>query len=190
MKVYTLFAIALTLTCVGFAKAQAPVESIYTDLIPGTCKTIQIDKETGGSAQSCPGPAGYNLLVADDDSRESITVVAPDGKEHPLEFWRVITTAFSSVGNKAEWRIVRKKNNISLLALIVRVNANEDVDHPNRVRSYLAVAKITPQQICVTDKIGPSAKANEEARRAADTSLSKPCLNEAARRPRRVTQGH
>jgi hypothetical protein len=38
------------------------------------------------------------------------------------------------------------------------------------------VAKITPTEICVTDKISPGAKANEDARRAADAASTKPCL--------------
>jgi hypothetical protein len=62
--------------------------------------------------------------------------------------------------------------------LIVRVNASENQEDPNKKSSYLAVAKITPQQVCVTDKIAPGATANEEARRAADASSSKPCLKE------------
>ena len=42
--------------------------------------------------------------------------------------------------------------------------------------SYLVVAKITPTDICVTDKISPSSTANDDARHAADTAANKPCL--------------
>ena len=44
--------------------------------------------------------------------------------------------------------------------------------------SYLAVTKITPTEICVTDKILSGANANEDARRAADTAATKPCLKQ------------
>jgi hypothetical protein len=44
--------------------------------------------------------------------------------------------------------------------------------------SYLAFAKITSNEICVTDKISPGPKANEDARRAADAAASKPCLKQ------------
>jgi hypothetical protein len=64
------------------------------------------------------------------------------------------------------------------VALIVRVNAYENPENPGKTTSYMAVAKITPQRTCVTDKIAPSARANEEARRAADTAASKPCLED------------
>jgi hypothetical protein len=148
-------------------------DSVYTDLAEDRCKTIRIDEETGSSEQRCPGTAGYNLLVLDDDDRMSVTVVTPDGREHPLDYWSVVTTAFSSLGEKAEWRVVQKKP----VALIVRVkSADPEMELPV---SSLAVAKITPQAICVTDVILSSPTANEEARRAADSAADRPCKVEA-----------
>lgn len=161
-------------------KAQTKLASVYTDLSESKCKTIEVDKETGSSTQICPGIAGYKLLVLDDDSRQSITVVAPGGKKHPLEFWQVVTYAFSSVGSKAEWRVSRGKGKVSPVALIVRVNASEDSANPSRLTSYLAVVKVTPEEICVTHKIPPGANANETARQAADTASTAACLKEVA----------
>lgn len=165
---------ALFLLNASLVQAQS---SMYTDLAATKCKTIKVNKESGSSVQSCAGVAGYKLLVEDDDNRMSITVVSPAGKKHPLNYWDVITHAFSSVGDKAEWRVKKDGQKVIPIALIVRVNANEDPDS-NKRTSYLAVAKITPQGICVTDKIQPGAKANEEARAAADSSADKPCLKE------------
>jgi hypothetical protein len=158
--------------------AQAKLKSVYSDLSESKCKTIEVDKETGSSTQRCPGIAGYKLLVLDDDARQSITVITPGGKEHPLNLWQVVTYAFSSVGNKAEWRVTRSRRRVSPVALIVRVNASEDSANPSRLTSYLAVVKVTPDEICVTHKIPPGAKANEAARQAADTAQIAPCLKE------------
>jgi hypothetical protein len=88
----------------------------------------------------------------------------------------VVTSGFSNIGEKAEWRVARPGRSTVPSALIVRVNAHDDTEHPDKVTSYLTVTKITPQEICVTDKIGPAANANEQARRAADTASSRPCL--------------
>lgn len=159
--------------------AQAKLESVYSDLAESKCKTIEVDKETGSSTQICPGVAGYKLLVLDDDARQSITVVSPDGKNHPLDFWHVVTHAFSTVGNKAEWRLTRSKGQLSPVALIVRVKASES-GKPMSLTSYLAVVKVTPEKICVTHKIPPGAKANENARHAADTAQTAACLKEVA----------
>jgi hypothetical protein len=146
-------------------------ESVYTDLAPARCKTVETNEEGAGSVQKCPGVAGYELLVEDDDARQSVTVVSPDGKKHPLNYWQVITTAFSSLGEKAEWRVEKKGGKVRPFALIVRVNASENPEKPGQKTSYLAVAKITDTAVCVTDKV----KTNEEARAAADASADKPC---------------
>ncbi|MET0647872.1 MAG: hypothetical protein ABW208_14750 [Pyrinomonadaceae bacterium] len=162
-----------TLGCALPLLASVPAaESVYTDLAPARCKTIEVTEESGGSVQKCPGVAGHVLLVEDDDLRQSVTVVTPDGKKHPLNYWHVITTAFSSLGEKAEWRVEKKGGKVKPYALIVRVNASENPEAPERKTSYLAVAKITAAKVCVTDKV----KTNEEARAAADASAGKPCL--------------
>ena len=163
---------ALSLT--GTPEPRDLITSVYTPLYK--CKLVSHDKESDSSTQACRGVAGYNLRLEYSDARESITVISPDGKKHQLEFWNVISSAFSHVGEKAEWRVVKNKGKIVPVALIVRFTASEYSGETPKPVSYLAVAKITRQKICVTDKIAPSATANVEARRAADASADKPCL--------------
>ncbi|HLL73793.1 MAG TPA: hypothetical protein VK421_00735 [Pyrinomonadaceae bacterium] len=168
---------AAALSCAAPARAQQ-AESLYTDLAPSACKTIRAtSEESPSSTQECRGVAGYRLLVHDDDLRQSITLITPDGKEHPLDLWQTISSAFSSVGPKAEWRVRKSGQKVVPYALIVRLNANESPDRPEKATSYLAVAKITPGGICVTDKIPPGAGQNERARAAADASAGKACVN-------------
>lgn len=154
---------------------SAPAESITSVYTPlSKCKTVATGQDS--STQVCPGVGGYKLRLEYADVRESITVVSPNGKQHQLDFWSVISSAFSNVGQKAEWRVATRKGKLVPLALIVRFNASENSVDSTKETSYLAVAKITPLKICVTDKIAPGATANEEARRAADASSDKPCL--------------
>lgn len=151
------------------------VSSVYTSLAEADCRVTEADEESGSSTSRCPGVAGHELDVHDGDARVSIDIITPDGKEHPLNYWSVITQAFSSPGPRAEWRMRGGRP----IALIVRVNASETTDDGTMRRvSYLAVAKITARAICVTDRILPAADANEAARRAADQSASRPCLPE------------
>jgi hypothetical protein len=176
MSVRGLITISILSWALSLNASATSIDSIYTDLSPGRCKTIKVEQDGGGSVQKCAGVSGYSLLVEDADVRQSITVVAPDGKRHPLNYWQVITTAFSTVGDKAEWRVKREGGEARPIALIVRVRAQENPDQLEQVTSYLAVAKITAEKICVTDRVKGAATANEEARRAADTSAGKPCL--------------
>jgi hypothetical protein len=159
------------------AEQSGALTSVYTSTGGRSCRTIQYLKETGDIVQSCPGVGGYRLEVADSDSRQSVTVVAPSGKKSDLNYWNVITHGFSSIGDKAEWRVQKTNGKVVPVALIIRVNASENPEAPEKTTSYLAVAKVTPHEACVTDRIAPSATANEQARRAADTAAQKPCLD-------------
>jgi hypothetical protein len=167
-----LFVILVLLCGSQISEAQSN-RSVYTSLVGKQCRLIKSAmKGDDGYEARCPGMAGYTLLLSEGDLRQNITVVTPRGTKHSLDLWTVISGGFSSVGPKAEWRMSKRKP----AALIIRYNASEDPEHPNKRTSYLAVTKITANEICVTDKIPAGASANEDARRAADESANKPCL--------------
>lgn len=154
--------------------ALAAPDSVYTDLAPEKCLTVSVSGL--GSEQRCPGVAGHALRVFDEDGRQSVTVLTPDSRSHPLEYGRVITPSFSSLGRKAEWRGQREGGKFVPQALIIRVIASEDPQDPERRTAYLAVARLAPEGICVIARIGSGAGMNEAARRAAETAAGKPCL--------------
>ncbi len=158
---------------VSATAAPDTVGSVYTSL--EQCTLVSTDEESESSVARCPGVARHQLIVSEGDLRMTIDVVTPDGRTHPLEYWSVITSGFSSLGKRAEWRMRGGQP----IALIVRVNASEDPEDSSRLTSYLAVARITPGSVCVTDRIAPAANANEAARRAADASATRPCLKQA-----------
>ena len=164
------------LLCAATAAAQSN-SSVYTPLGDKDCRKLK-SAEAGddGYEGRCPGTAGYSLLLSEGDLRQNITIITPKGSQHSLDLWSVVSGGFSSVGPKAEWRLTTQKGKPVPVALIIRYNASEDPESPNKITSYLAVAKITQTEICVTDKISPGPKANEDARRAADAASTKPCL--------------
>ena len=161
----------------GGGKNADGVESIYTDLAAEKCKTIESDDEGGGwSVQECPGIEGYKLQVTEGDLRQSINVIAPSGGKYELNFTGNVSAAFSAVGDKAEWRVKKVDGKTVPIALIVRFNANEDPENPDKVTSYLTVTKFDGEFICMTDVVKPVKNANVKARELADTAKSKPCL--------------
>lgn len=146
--------------------------SLYTSLAAKQCRTIKTETTGAGDYEGrCRGVAGYSLLLLEGDLRQNVIVVTPKGAKHSLDLWDVVSGGFSYVGPRAEWRIKK-----SPVALILRYNTSEDPENPNRKTSYLVVVKITGDEICVTDKISPGPKANDEARAAADAASTKPCL--------------
>jgi len=174
-KSHAFLAVSLLLLICASVQAQTNT-SVYTPLDPKQCHKLESDTGDGGYIGRCRGTGGYALIVTEGDLRQNIIVVTPQGKQHSLELWHVVSGGFSSLGPKAEWRMSRQKGKLVPVALIVRYNASEDPENSNKTTSYLAVAKITLDEICVTDKISSGAVANEDARRAADAATTKACL--------------
>jgi hypothetical protein len=151
--------------------------SVYTPIGEKQCRMVK-SAEAGddGFEARCRGTAGYSVILSEGDLRQNLTVITPQGAEHSLELWSVVSSGFSSVGPKIEWRIATQNKKATPVALIIRYNANEDAERPGKLTSYLAIAKITATEICITEKIPSGPKANEEARRAADVAADKSCL--------------
>lgn len=150
--------------------ATAQNESIYTSLDAKDCKTIeQSDEGAGWYRGECKGVGGYKLEVTEGDLRQSINVLSPSGKKFELGLQRV-SSGFSSVGSKAEWRINKTKP----IALIFRFNANENPKNPNHITSYLIVAKISKTATCIIDVVKPSKNQNIESQKRADEA-QRPC---------------
>lgn len=168
--------LATSFLIVSAVSVNAQTSSVYTNLIGSGCKTVETNAETGGAVQECKGFGKWSLMILDDDERMSINIVSPDKKTSELNFWSVVTTAFSSLGAKAEWRVKKEANGLTPIALIVRVNSSSDATGKMVRQSYLAVTKITAAEICVTDKIADGKNANQLARSAADNSANKSCL--------------
>jgi hypothetical protein len=163
---------------VAFASPEKGPRSIYTDISDASCTVIKSSGEPNEEdGLKCRGPGGFHLLALSGDMRATVTIVGPDGKEYPLEFWDSVTGGFSTLGPRAEWR-VRDAESVPY-AMIVRVSASENPDKPEEKTSWLAVAKITAEAVCVTDKIKGGIDDNARARAAADTAATRPCLAQA-----------
>jgi hypothetical protein len=188
--------LSLFLISVGYAKdnsqvnedSNGTIESIYTDLSRKACTEVpDVDDPNETPYQLCPGAAGYALIKRNADGRQSIDVVTPKKKKVPLDYWDFVTRRFSHLGDKAEWRVTRKNGRLAPVALIVRVQAHENDQTPEEVtHSYAAVAKITPKEICVTDRILVDTLSESKVRQAADSANTKKCL---APQPRLITDG-
>ena len=150
--------------------AFAQNRSVYTPLTDSKCQ-IKIDADVPGAMTGlCRGVGDYKLKILVDDERMSVNVVARVTKEFELDFWGYFGN-FSSVGERAEWRIRGKRP----IAVIIRYDvADRGVDNDKRT-SYLMVSKITADESCVVAIVRPGRNQNAEARRIADFAAGKPC---------------
>ena len=170
-------------------RSKAAIESIHTDLGAGSCRK-EIDKNDPNETPYlvCPGVAGYTLIVRRVDAgRQSIDVVDSAQRVFPLDYHEFVTRHMSTLDGKAEWRVATKDGKRVPIALIVRVQAREDNDNPEKVtRSYFAVAKVTPNEVCVTDRIPEGVQSEPEVHRAADSAQERQC---APAQPRITVDG-
>lgn len=164
---------ALLLALSACSGTSAQTRSVYTTLDADRCRTTEQNLDEGWISQRCPGTAGYALDVSEGDLRQTVDVVAPGGAVFPLDLGGTVSSAFSAVGPRAEWRLAGQRP----VALIVRLGANEDVEHPERTVSRLAVARVSPRGACVVAVVQPAADMNAQARRLADRAALMPCLS-------------
>jgi hypothetical protein len=155
------------------------------------CKIAKRGQAVDDLTRQCGGVLGYSLLLQESDARASIDVKTPSGKIYPLEYWNVISNDFSAVGKQAEWRVSIANGKSVPVALIVPFDLDQITEEnreqgteSHKAAHYLVVAKISADEVCVTDKFQTDANAPARAREAADSSRSRPCLpgREAERR--------
>src|SRR6266542_3187352 len=60
-------------------------KSVYTSLRGKGCGPVKTTSEISAE-WTCPGIEGYKLLVQSNDDRDSVTIITPDGRQHPLNF--------------------------------------------------------------------------------------------------------
>lgn len=159
-------------------RIKVQIQSVQTDLSGAGCKK-EVDKTDPNETPylSCPGVAGYTLIVRRVGSgQRSIDVVDANKRVVPLNYQEFITRHMFSLGDKAEWRVGTRDGKQVPIALIVRVQARQDNRNPDKVtHTYLAVAKLAPGQTCVTHSILDSAGSETKARSAGDSAQRTQC---------------
>ena len=152
----------------GSARKTPTFSSEITRLTVPPCQTLEASPEGANGTRLCPGLIGFQLLLLDSDSRMSVTILTPDGKQHALDFWNTVTPKFSSLGENAEWRLRNQAGRSEMVGVIFRLKIQEDPETARQV-IYLVVAKIDHSRICVVGKLPDQSKTLREARRLADS---------------------
>lgn len=159
--------------CLPARALSDPIETVYTSLNSKDCAEVKPPSGEEASEMVCAGVAGYRLNIHFGEGREGLTVVDPSGRNHPLDFTRLIASGFSALGLKAEWRMARKESQRVPIALIVRFWYETE---SGKEVSSLAVSKITPDRICLVEVIRPVSGQNVKARNSADQAGAARCM--------------
>ena len=176
-----LFAISLLTAC---SKEKQPEEApsaspepteapsaapgrIFTYTSLEDCPVLESNPDEAGYYLSeCKGEGGYKLQVIESDLRQTIEVIAPDGKETGLNLSSVTGGGFSHLGKNVEWRGAVKDGSFAPDALILR---HDVVTNPEgtKTESWLVAVKLTGTP-CPIARIAPGPEQNQQARDAAD----------------------
>jgi hypothetical protein len=169
---FIIFFFLITIALKAEEQAISPNTSSYTSIDQKDC--ITLDSDNMGSVQECESFSDIGVKVIEGDIRQSI-ILTRNSKEYDLAFWSTISSAFSSLGLKVEWRHKHGKPE-KLKGMIVRFEVSDNYDNLDKVFSYLIVSKITKDEICVVAKVLPQRKQNEIAREILDVKEELPCL--------------
>jgi hypothetical protein len=157
-----------------------PMETVYTELSGGGCEKKADPADPNETPfLVCPGVDGYSLIVRRVESgRHSVDVLDAKQRLHPLNYQEFVTRHMSNVTGRAEWRRGKGARQQAPAALIVHVQAREDADDPEEVtQTYVAIAKITAQETCVTDRLEEGTRTEAEIRSLADTARDRRCAD-------------
>lgn len=155
------------------SKDYALYESSYTSIAPKDCRTLESDNL--GSIEECESFADIKVTVIEGDIKQGITLTR-DNQRYELNFRNTISYAFISLGFELEWRYKRNEFE-NPMALIVRLEVNEDPEDLDKVTSYLVVSKITEKEICIVGKVEAQKNQDKVARAMAEKSHEMSCIS-------------
>lgn len=143
--------------------------SRYTSL--AGCPVVETDPEpTGFQVSECVGIDGFRLRLIDADARHDLAVIDPAGRETTLALPTMFGGAFSTLGERVEWRGTTDEDRFTPDAMIIRYAVFENPDRPNQPVSYLLAVSLADTP-CVSGSFTPGEQQNLIARAAADRGV-------------------
>ncbi|HCF24942.1 MULTISPECIES: hypothetical protein [unclassified Novosphingobium] len=153
------------------AASAASLVSRYTSL-----KNCKLDEEGNGedwSVSRCPGLGGFSLVLNYGDARDDLALRQTGRKDAEIGLPYLAGGGFNALGETIEWRGSESGGGFEPTGLIVRNNAVQDPEHPEKPTSLLVVIDLS--QGCAVAQLKPGTGQNERARAVAD-GPRQPCL--------------
>jgi len=160
--------------CDGFVISKANAQTIgssYTSTAPKDCRVRSAKNGVDDSTiRLCPGKAGFVVLIAEDDLRETVSVGrnrAAAAKEPAAQAW---FGPFNSTSTTVEWRARDGKPFAIIQRWRIADNADPDKDGRPTAKPMLVVTRLPPGGVCHVAYVDAQANvdANGLARKAAD----------------------
>ncbi|NNE98314.1 MAG: hypothetical protein HKN25_04755 [Pyrinomonadaceae bacterium] len=126
----------------------------------------------------CKGIGGYNLIYSHGLLFDKLSLLTSKGEEVSLDLWaKIDDPSHPEVSSVAEWRVIKKPEEVDPIALIVSASASSPGTHDGQGPFYYVVIKLTKSASCITDFVDRNSyNSSKLARELADSSQNKPCL--------------
>lgn len=182
MKIFFSF-LWLCVLSSGITNAQSNISGLKADFSQKGC----VQRVDQGDVKptpflECRGPAGYSVLIKTRDGRQYyVAVVNSAGTRFPLKLGELVNLHFFILGGSGEWRVQSKNGTMQPIAIILGISTQQDKTKPNLVtNNYFAVAKITPDKVCITNLLSEEDSTIEKLHTLADGAQQKDCLANGA----------
>jgi hypothetical protein len=153
------------------AASATSLVSRYTSL--KDCKLVEEGDGEDWSVSRCPGLGGYSLVLNYGDARDDLALRQTGRKDAELGLPYLSGGGFNALGETIEWRGAEASGGFEPRGLIVRNNAVQDPEQPEKPTSLLVVVDLS--QGCAVAQVKPGPRQNERARAVAD-GPRQPCL--------------
>ena len=148
-------------------------ESSYTSIAQKDCQTLESDNL--GSIEECESFAGMTVVVIEGDIKQGI-ILTRDNKRYELNFRSVIPEEFIYLGLDLEWRYKYQEFD-NPIAMIVRLDVNDDEEDMNKITSYSLISKITEKEICIVGKVKLEDNHKKLVHKMAEEAYKMPCVS-------------
>lgn len=160
--------------------APSPSQRVsrYTRL--DDCKVVKTQEDEDWAVLRCEAQGGIGLTLNYYDARDDLELVRPGRPPVQIGIPNLAGGGFNKLGDTVEWCGTVEGGAFRPDALIVRNNAIENSERPERSTSFLTVIDIA--QGCAVAQVRPGSGQNERARKIADWP-GRPCLREGGAPP-------
>jgi hypothetical protein len=169
--------LVMLLMCSGPERADAQsVGSQYTSTAPKDCHQIGKPSELDGSTtRVCKGKDGLEILIAEDDLREIVSVGRNRRAAAEEPAAKVWFAPFNSSETTVEWRTAAARPFAIIQRWHIADGTDPDKEGRPNTKAMLIVTRLPPGPVCHVAYVDAIANpnANELARKAADEFASR-----------------
>ena len=145
-------------------------EMIGTSLARNTCKSTPEQNEE--NVRICKGVEGYSLLLEGDEKKPQISLLAPDGGRHPIQYWDTTDPGFLEIDPSPLWLVVHEPAKTIAIDFRLKMKRTQE----NQWGHHDVIVRVSPVPVCIVASLPASPRSSSEKIVIATSPENRPCL--------------